>query len=53
MYSIYKTFMKKKDPEAANIVMGHNEEDLLGLGTIFSLLASKNFMMENIIRNNA
>ena len=33
--------MKKKDPEAANIVMGHNEEDLLGLGTIFSLLAYK------------
>ena len=38
---LYKTFMKKKDPEAANIVMGHNEEDLLGLGTIFSLLAYK------------
>ena len=31
----------EKDPEAANIVMGHNEEDLLGLGTIFSLLAYK------------
>ncbi len=38
---LYKTFMKKKDPEAANIVMRHNEEDLLGLGTIFSLLAYK------------
>ena len=38
---LYRTFMKKKDPEAANIVMGHNEEDLLGLGTIFSLLAYK------------
>lgn len=46
---LYKTFMKKKDPEAANIVMGHNEEDLLGLGTIFHYLHTKNFMMENII----
>ena len=36
---LYKTFMKKKDPEAANIVMGHNEEDLLGLGKIFPLLS--------------
>ena len=36
---LYKTFMKKKDPEAANIVMGHNEEDLRGLGKIFPLLS--------------
>ena len=36
---LYRTFMKKKDPEAANIVMGHNEEDLLGLGKIFPLLS--------------
>lgn len=35
---LYKSFMKKKDSETADIVMGHNEEDLTGLGTIFSLL---------------
>lgn len=38
---LYKNFVKKKDTESAEIVMGHNEEDLIGLGTIFSLLAFK------------
>ena len=38
---LYKNFVKKKDTESAEIVMGHNEEDLIGLGTIFSLLAYK------------
>ena len=38
---LYKNFVKKKDMESVKVVMGHNEEDLIGLGTIFSLLAYK------------
>ncbi|MBU5481926.1 ribonuclease H-like domain-containing protein [Blautia sp. MSJ-19] len=38
---LYKSFMKKNDADTAEIVMGHNEEDLLGLGRIFTLLSYK------------
>lgn len=38
---LYKNFVKKKDPELADVVMGHNEEDLTGLGIIFLLLVYK------------
>ena len=38
---LYWNFMKKKIPEDAETVMGHNEEDLIGLGKIFSLLTYK------------
>ena len=36
---LYKQFASGKKPEAAEIVMGHNQEDLLGLGKIFSMLS--------------
>ena len=35
---LYKIFVKKQDPEIGEEVMGHNEEDLIGLGRIFPLL---------------
>lgn len=35
----YKNYLKTKDPTLADIVMGHNEEDLMGLIKIFSLLS--------------
>ena len=38
---LYRNFIKKRQSKIAEEVMGHNEEDLLGLGTIFSLLAYK------------
>ena len=38
---LYKNFVKKKMQNDAETVMGHNEEDLLGLGKIFFLLAYK------------
>ena len=36
---LYKNFVKKRQPEIGEEVMGHNEEDLLGLGKIFPLLS--------------
>lgn len=36
---LYKQFASGKKPEAAEIVMGHNREDLLGLGKISSIAA--------------
>ena len=36
---IYRSYMKKKDSSAAETVLGHNQEDLLGLGKIFYLLS--------------
>ncbi len=36
---LYKAYEKKKDSELKDIIMGHNEEDMLGLGRIFSMLA--------------
>ena len=37
MADVVRLYSKK--PEAAEIVMGHNQEDLLGLGKIFSMLS--------------
>lgn len=50
---LYRTFMKKKDPEAANIVRDIMKKICWDLGQFFHYLHTKNFMMENIIRNNA
>lgn len=36
---LYRQFASGKDPEAVKTVMGHNQEDLLGLGKIFSMLS--------------
>ena len=36
---LFRNFVKNKEQKTADIVMGHNEEDLLGLGRIFELLA--------------
>ena len=36
---LYRQFAAGKNPEAASTVMGHNQEDLLGLGKIFSMLS--------------
>ena len=36
---LYKQFASGKKKEAADIVLGHNQEDLLGLGKIFSMLS--------------
>lgn len=44
---LYKQFATKKKPEAREIVMGHNREDLLGLGKIFSMLSYLALFEEN------
>lgn len=36
---LYRTFSRKKDAKAQDTVLGHNQEDLLGLGQIHTLLA--------------
>ena len=36
---LYKQFASGKKPEAGEILMGHNQEDLLGLGKIISMLS--------------
>ena len=36
---LYKQFASGRKPEAGEIVMGHNKEDLLGLGKIVSMLS--------------
>lgn len=35
---LYKSYLKKNDDSVANTLLGHNQEDLLGLGIIFELL---------------
>lgn len=40
---IYKEYIKTHDKSAAETVLGHNQEDLMGLGRIFEMLAYKNF----------
>ena len=35
---LYKEFLKKRDKNIANIVLGHNLEDVLGLGKIYQML---------------
>ena len=39
--SLYNSYIKNKNVKYAEIVMGHNEEDLLGLGKIYNLLVIK------------
>lgn len=36
---LYKAYCKKADPVLLETIMGHNKEDLLGLGRIFSMLS--------------
>lgn len=36
---LYKQFVAGKNKEAGEVVLGHNQEDLLGLGKIFSMLS--------------
>lgn len=43
----YKSYMKNGDAKTAEIVLGHNYEDLMGLGSIFSMLAYKNLFEGN------
>lgn len=44
---LYKQFASGRKPEAGEIVMGHNKEDLLGLGKIFSMLSYLTLFEEN------
>ncbi|MDC7287203.1 ribonuclease H-like domain-containing protein [Blautia schinkii] len=36
---LYRSFLKKKDTRARETVLGHNEEDLIGLGRICTVLS--------------
>lgn len=36
---LYKAYAKNREPALLEIITGHNEEDLLGLGRVFSMLA--------------
>lgn len=36
---LYKSYEKNRDSVLKDIIMGHNEEDMLGLGRIFSMLS--------------
>ena len=36
---LYNTYVNKHDSELRDTIMGHNEEDMLGLGRIFSMLS--------------
>ena len=38
---LYRSYMKKKDPAALETVLGHNQEDLCGLGSVYTLLSYK------------
>lgn len=38
---LYRSYMKKKDPSALETVLGHNQEDLCGLGLVYTLLSYK------------
>lgn len=44
---IYRTYLKNKAPKACETVMGHNQEDLQGLGSIITLLAFLSFYEGN------
>lgn len=39
----YQEYMKYSEPGNADIVLGHNQEDLIGLVRIFEMLSYKNF----------
>ena len=45
---LYKDFLKKRDHVIANEVLGHNLEDVLGLGRIFEMLVTFAFMIQNM-----
>lgn len=36
---LYQSYLKHPEPELAETLLGHNSEDLLGLGSIFSMLS--------------
>ena len=38
---LYRSYIKKKDPSALETVLGHNQEDLCGLGSVYTLLSYK------------
>lgn len=38
---LYRSYMKKKDSQALETVLGHNQEDLYGLGLVYTLLSYK------------
>ena len=42
---LYRSYMKKKDPKALETVLGHNQEDLHGLGLVFTLLSYRSLYL--------
>lgn len=38
---LYRSYIKKEDPSALETVLGHNQEDLCGLGSVYTLLSYK------------
>lgn len=44
---LYRKYIKSKDPKPAEIMLGHNREDLLGLGAVFSMLGYKSLLEGN------
>lgn len=43
---LYKAYGKKPEPVLQDAIMGHNEEDILGLGRIFPMLAYRKLYQE-------
>lgn len=43
---LYRKYIKSKDPKPAEIMLGHNREDLLGLGAVFPCWAINRFWRE-------
>lgn len=41
---LYKSYLKNPEAESGQILLGHNQEDLLGLGQIFSMLGYRALM---------
>ena len=44
---LYRKYIKSKDQKLAEIVLGHNREDLFGLGAVFSMLGYKALLSGN------
>ena len=40
---LYKTYSKTKEMDLAETILGHNREDLMGLGSVFTMLSYKTF----------
>ena len=38
---LYRSYTKKKDPKMLETILGHNQEDLYGLGLVYTLLSYK------------